>query len=194
MASSSQMSLLTKVGFLCGWLCFAIAFIAAAAEAALGEHFITSANDILLASVPGKWIAFKLRYASPLFDTLVLPIFQLPGWLIAGLPAGLLLWTCRPHREDMDPELYDSLTTFDRLAELAEEEGAANDDPTFTEYNMDDYDDEHSQDDIRSAKDYMKDWEPETPDEDLSPPRPTGPHEKMDQARDNLSIPFDKLS
>ncbi len=193
---NTNLSLVSKVGFLMGWMCFALAFIAAAAESALGEDFITSANDVLVAAIPGKWIAFKLRHASFFFDNFVLPIFQLPGWLIAGLPAGLLLWTCRPHREKIDPELLESLTTYDRLAEMAEEEGALNDDPTFVNYNMEDYDEEHSRDDLPSAKKYMEDWSPDPVETDLDsePKRPAGPHDRMEEARDNLSIPYDKLS
>jgi hypothetical protein len=188
--------LITKIGFLFGWLCFALAFIAAAAETALGDGFITSANDLLVAAMPGKWIAFKLRHASFLFDTFVLPVFHLPGWLIAGIPAGLLLWTCRPHREAIDPELLDSLTTYDRLAELAEEEGALDDDPTFTDFRMEDYDDEHSQEPVSSdtTPQNNSNRQLNEPDPLTEPVRPKGPHERMDDARENLSIPFDKLS
>lgn len=192
MSSATHMTLLTKIGFLCGWMCFGLAFIAAAAESSLGSSFITSTNDLLLAAVPGKWIAFKARYASFLFDNVVLSIMHLPGWLIAGLPAGFLLWSCRPHREDMDPELLSSLMTFDRLAEMAEEEGALDDDPSFTQLNIDDYDAEHRREDVKTAKEYMDDWEPEAVEKE--PQSPLSPYEKMDKSREGLPIPFDKLS
>ncbi|NVK20007.1 MAG: hypothetical protein HWE30_15010 [Methylocystaceae bacterium] len=193
--SDAHINLATKVGFLLGWMFFALAFMLAAAESALGRGFITSANDLLVALMGSKWIIFKARYASVLFDTVVLNLLQLPGWLLAGLPAGILLWRCRPHREDVDPDLYSSLTTYDRLAELADEEGAANDDPSFHEYDMRDYDEDDPREDLRSPREYMKNWHPHDEDEDMnSPAKPMGPEEKMQKGRDNLSIPFDKLS
>ena len=191
-STSGHMNLGMRIGFLVGWMCFALAFVAAAAESAYGQGFITSANDLLVAIAPGKWIAFKARHASVLFDNTVLPLMQLPGWLLAGIPAGFLLWSCRPHREVMDPELYDSLTTYDRLAELAEEEGALNDDPTFSQFDMNDYDEEHHREDVRTAKEYMENWQAAREDEQSE--RPLTPAEKMEKARENLSIPFDKLS
>ncbi|WP_417840605.1 hypothetical protein [Terasakiella sp.] len=192
---SQQISLAAKFGFLLGWGFFALAFLLAAAEATLARHSLfTSANDLLLTLAPGKWIAFKHHYDSVLLKFLIATVLQLPGWLLAGLPAALLIWTCRPHREDMDPDLYHSLTTFDRLAKMAEEDGAQDDDPTFQEYDPHDYDDDLQKDDVANARSYMKDWHPEEVDEQDIPPRPKGPHERMDSARDNLTIPFDKLS
>ncbi len=193
---SQQINLVTKLGFLLGWVFFALAFLLAAAEATLAQHnsLFTSTNDLLLTLAPGKWIAFKHHYDSVLLNFIIASVLQLPGWLLAGLPAGLLLWTCRPHREDMDPDLYHSLTTFDRLAKMAEEEGAQNDDPTFQEYDPRDYDDDLHREEVPNARSYMKDWHPEKVDEQDIPERPTGPHERMDKARDNLTIPFDKLS
>ncbi|MDV7338072.1 hypothetical protein RYZ26_00595 [Terasakiella sp. A23] len=193
--SDAHMTTVTKLGFLIGWLFFGLAFLLAAAESALGRGFITSTNDLLVAMMGAKWITFKAHYASALFDGVVLTLLQLPGWLLAGLPAGFLLWRCRPHREEIDPDLYSSLTTYDRLAELAEEEGAEDDDPTFDEYDMADYEDNDAKEDVRPAKEYMKNWHPHDEDEEINTPaRPLTPDEKMQKARDNLSIPFDKLS
>lgn len=203
--SSTQLSLGSKVGFLCGWLFFLLAFVLAAAEATLAHgNLFTTTNDLLVALSPGKWIAFKARYDSALLDLALNSILLLPGWLLAGLPAGLLIWTCRPHREAMDPDLYHSLTTFDRLAEMAEEEGAADDDPTFQHYDIEDYDTPNAPSDMTSARAYMKDWHPENPphlnetdtngEAEQRVTTPKGPQERMDAARDNLSIPFDKLS
>ncbi|WP_135081858.1 hypothetical protein [Terasakiella sp. SH-1] len=189
---SHHLPLSTKIGFLLGWLFFGLAFLLAAAEAVMGRSFITSTNDLLVALIPGKWIAFKLRYDSVLLDILLQTAFQLPGWLLAGIPAGFLIWTCRPHREELDPELYDSLTTFDRLAELAKEDQALDDDPTFQEYHLEDYDDDLHREDVKSAKEYMKDWYPDPVEEDEEPAH--GPYERMDKAREKMSIPFDKLS
>lgn len=198
--SSTHLSLGAKIGFLLGWLFFLLAFVLAAAEATLAHgSLFTSTNDLLVALSPGKWIAFKARYDSALLDLALNSFLLLPGWLLAGLPAGLLIWICRPHREAMDPELYHSLTTFDRLAELAEEEGAENDDPTFQQYNIEDYEDLKAPCDMTTARAYMKDWHPQDPSGDetpgiTEPPRPQGAEERMEEARDKLSIPFDKLS
>jgi hypothetical protein len=190
----AHMTLGVKVGFILGWLFFGLAFMLAAAESAVGRHFITSTNDLLLTLIPSKWIILKHKLASPLFDMVAMPLLQLPGWLLAGLPAGVLLWRCRPHREDMDPNLLNSLTTFDRLADLAEEEGALNDDPTFNEFDMRDYDAD-VREDLQTSKEYMNNWHPHDNDTSFDePPKALGPEEKMQQARDNLSIPFDKLS
>lgn len=200
--SDAHITLGTKVGFLAGWMFFALAFLMAAAESTVGRGFITSTNDLLVAMMGGKWIALKARYASDFFDLIVLPVLQLPAWLLCGLPAGFLLWTCRPHREEIDPDLYESLTTYDRLAKLADEEGAADDDPTFSAYDLKDYDDTEIREDLQSPQTYMKNWhphdaaEPENPDshQEGMGNRVLSPQEKIKMARDGLSIPFDKLS
>lgn len=185
--------LITRLGFLLGWISFGIAFLAAAMESSQGSGFFTSANDLLLAYVPGKWIAFKARYDSLLFDIIVMPMMQLPGWLIAGIPAAVLLYTCRPHRDELDSDLMESLTTYDRLAKQAEDEGAMDDEPTYEAIKASNYDEADLQDDTQTAKSYMSDWQPgEENNED--PERPMGPEEKMSKARENLSIPFDKLT
>jgi hypothetical protein len=189
---SQDLGLIGRVGFILGWICFGIAFLAAAMESSLGSGFITSANDLLLAYVPGKWIAFKLRHASLLFDIIVMPVMQLPGWLIAGIPASFLLFTFRPHREELDSDLLESLTTYDRLARQAADEGAVDDAPTYESYDRSFYDAEDLIDDPQTAKSYMQDWQPG--EEDNKPfERPLGPEEKMAKAREHLSIPFDKL-
>ena len=200
--SDAHITLGTKVGFLVGWMFFALAFLMAAAESTVGRGFITSSNDLLVAMMGGKWIALKARFASDFFDLVVLPVLQLPAWFLCGLPAGFLLWTCRPHREEIDPELYESLTTYDRLAKLAKDEGAADDDPTFTEYDLRDYDDTEIREDLQSGQNYMKTWhphdaeEPDTPEnyQDGMRNRALTPQEKIKMARNGLSIPFDKLS
>ncbi len=190
-----RLTLGMKIGFLLGWGFFALAFLLAAAEATVGRgSFITSTNDLLVALIPGKWIAFKLRYDSAVMHFLVQTVLQLPGWLLASLPAGFLLWSCRPHREEVDPELYDSLLTFDRLAEMAEEEQAQDDDPTFTEFHPEDYNDAENPSELKSAKEYMAEWHPESAEDEEPEQRALGPDERMQEARDHLSIPFDKLS
>lgn len=200
--SDAHITLGTKVGFLVGWMFFALAFLMAAAESTVGRGFITSTNDLLVAMMGGKWIALKARLASDAFNMIVLPVLQLPAWFLCGLPAGFLLWTCRPHREEVDPQLYESLTTYDRLAQLADEEGAADDDPTFTEYDLADYDDTEIREDLQAAKYYMKNWHPHDDQEDENPTdhqdgmgnRAQSPQERIKMARDGLPIPFDKLS
>jgi len=185
--------LIHRLGFLLGWICFGIAFLAAAMESSVSTGFITSANDLLLAYVPGKWIAFKIRYASFLFDITVMPLMQLPGWLIAGMPAGVLLYTCRPHRNEVDDDLMESLTTYDRLAKMAEAEGAVDDAPTYETLDASTYDEEDLYKETQTSKSYMQDWQPGEETEE-PPLRPLGPEEKMANARENLPIPFDKLT
>lgn len=190
-------STLSKLGFICGWLLFFTAFLAAAFESVIGQGFITPAEDLLRALSPAKWIIFKSQFSSPLFEMVVMSLLQLPGWFLAGLPAFVLIWRCRPHRERVDPELYESLTTYDRLADLAKEEGALDDDPTFTDFKPEDYE-EDDLDRPQTAKAYMKGWRDfddiindirnESQDVELTP------EEKMEKARERLPIPFDKLS
>lgn len=195
--SRHTQSTLSKLGFILGWIFFIVAFLAAALESVVGNGFITPAEDLLKSLSPAKWIIFKSRLDSVFFDTVILGLLQLPGWFIAGLPAGLLIWHCRPHREDVDPELYDSMTTFDRLAALAKEEGALDDDPTFVDFRPEDYDNDF--DEALSAKAYMKNWQ--TFEEIIEDIREhnheeasQGPEGNMEKARQNLPIPFDKLS
>lgn len=185
--------LMTRMGFILGWVCFAIAFLAAAAESVHSTGFITSANDLLLALVPGKWIAFKARYASFLFDASILLVMELPGWLLAGFPAGLLLYTCRPHREEVEDDLLDSLTTYDRLAKMAAEEGAEDDDPTFEDLDVSGYDEDDLRDDELTIKKYMTDWQPGKESNEADE-RPMGPEEKMAKARKGMTVPFDKMT
>lgn len=186
-----KLTLAGKLGFIVGWLFFALTFLLAAVESIKGSGFITPAHELMLTLAPGKWIAFKSNFNPDLISFLNQTVLQLPAWLLTAIPAGTLLWTCRPHREEVDPDLYESLTTYDRLAKLAKEEGALDDDPTYQEYLLEDYEDDQTPDDLKPASEYMKEWMlPEHHDE----PQIEGPNKKLEEARGKMTIPFDKLS
>ncbi|MCD6073720.1 MAG: hypothetical protein K0Q70_603 [Rhodospirillales bacterium] len=95
---------------LLGWGLLAAAFLAAALEtAAQGiTHNWGSmpARDVLEVLAPDLFDAFRDRVDSALdpaiWDYVVLPLLILPGWLLIGVPGGLLVWLFRPapHPDD----------------------------------------------------------------------------------------------
>lgn len=165
--------MIKRLGFITGWLCFAVAFMAAAAEASLSQRWVMPAQDLLAHLDAGGWITVKAKLPW-LFDNLFMQtLLQAPAWFLVGLPALTLLWHCRPHREAIDSqELYDSMMTYDRLAALADEEGAANNDPSFQDFHLSDYEDSLN-------------WKPED--------TPASFEKEMETARHDLSVPFDRL-
>lgn len=183
-----------RAGFIIGWLFFLLAFMAAAAENVLSDQMLMSTDHLLRALDPGKWIATKAKLSSPFFDYLILPLLALPGWLLCGVPAGLLLWFCRPHKEKIDPELEDSLRTYDRLVKLAEEENAVDDHPRYQDLKPEDYEELADLPDGEvNINQYLKDWHPPPVEEDTAPSEPASLEERIEQTRQTLSIPSDKF-
>lgn len=184
--------ILIKLGFIVGWLLFIVMFFLAAAESSVGQGLFTPAHEVFLALDAGKWITFKAKYASPFFDAVVMPVLSLPGWVITGVPAGFFLWFCRPYREKIDPEVYESLTTYDRLAAMADEEGAQNDDPSFKEFDLKDYEADTPEAALTSEEKKQV-FKARTIREAMSGGQVRGPMEQMQKSREGLSIPFDRL-
>ena len=184
----------SRLGFLVGWLLFAMAFLLAGAESILGQGFITPAHELCLRLAPAKWIILQSHLPTNLLNILEQTVLQLPAWLLFGAPALSLIWFHRPHRDPVDPELFSSLTTFDRLAALAKEEGALDDDPTYQEYHLEDYatDFEKEIAELRKpAHDYLHHFSPEY---SAKLEIEDSPEERMQKARDQLSIPYDKIT
>lgn len=165
--------MIKRLGFVTGWLCFAVAFMAAAAEVSLSQRWIMPAHDLLAHLDAGGWITFKAQYPWFFESSFIHTLLQAPAWLLVGAPALTLLWHCRPHRDAIDSqELYDSMTTYDRLAALADEEDAADNDPCFQDFHLSDYEDSLN-------------WTPED--------APASFEKEMEAAREDLSVPFDRL-
>lgn len=126
-----------KLGFLLGWSFFVLAFLAAAAERLVSDGAVTSFYKVWYSLRPGSLIVFQIlieKHVAPwVWNPVLTTLLALPGWLLFGLPSGLLLWFCRPHKT---PEAWaeeEAYGTYDRLAKAAEEEGAVPDDPRWSE-------------------------------------------------------------
>jgi len=94
-----------------GWGLLVAAFLAAALEtAAQGitrEWGAMAARDVLAVLAPDLFEAFRDRVDSALhpavWDYVILPLLFLPGWLLIGVPGGLLVWLFQPapHPDDL---------------------------------------------------------------------------------------------
>jgi hypothetical protein len=95
---------------LLGWGLLAAAFLAAALEtAAQGMTHgwgTMAARDVLELLAPDLFDAFRDNVASLLhpvvWDYVILPLLILPGWLLIGVPGGLLVWLSRPAADPDD--------------------------------------------------------------------------------------------
>ncbi len=101
---------------LLGWGLLAAAFLAAALEtAAQGithDWGTMAARDVLEVLAPDLFDAFRDNVDAVLhpavWDYVVLPLLILPGWLLIGVPGGLLVWLFRPapDPEDTGPDSF----------------------------------------------------------------------------------------
>jgi len=101
---------------LLGWGLLAAAFLAAALEtAAQGithDWGTMAARDVLEVLAPDLFDAWRDTVDEVLhpavWDYVVLPLLILPGWLLIGVPGGLLVWLFRPARdpEDTGPDSF----------------------------------------------------------------------------------------
>ena len=89
---------------LLGWGLLVAAFLAAALEtAAQGitrEWGAMAARDVFAVLAPDLFEAFRDRVDTALhpavWDYVILPLLFLPGWLLIGVPGGLLVWLFQP--------------------------------------------------------------------------------------------------
>jgi hypothetical protein len=103
-----------------GWGFLAAAFLAAALETA--AHGITrdwgsmSARDVFEVLAPDLFDAFRDKIDSVLhpvaWDYVIMPLLILPGWLLIGVPGGLLVWLFRPAP---DPD-YTNAASFPQVS------------------------------------------------------------------------------
>lgn len=101
---------------LLGWALLAAAFLAAALEtAAQGithDWGTMAARDVLAVLAPDLFDAWRDAVDEALhpavWDYVVLPLLILPGWLLIGVPGGLLVWLFRPapDPEDTGPDSF----------------------------------------------------------------------------------------
>ncbi len=124
-----------KVLFYLGWLFLIAAFCAAAAEPFLSqvghEDLLTASYDLWYALAPGNLVVTEIRMQKNfpgLWDHLLRPMLNIPGWLLAGAPGVFLTWYCRPNRimsvevrEEYERQ-KESLFVIDQLSRNAREE------------------------------------------------------------------------
>ncbi|MCW9033322.1 MAG: hypothetical protein OQK35_01770 [Alphaproteobacteria bacterium] len=164
-----------SLGFIFGWLFVALAFIGAANEASLGSRGLVSAEELWYAKDPGSLIVSQIRVEKllgPEFWSYSFGLFlAFPIWVIFGVPAALLLWVFRPHKEHVDFQQAEAAHEYaDMLARMAKEEGAEDDSPGWV--NLDEMDKSEHPEITNLNKSpldhYMDQWVPEeVDDEDL---------------------------
>ena len=123
-----------------GWILLVAAFLSAAAEmsarvVAGSGGIITAAADVWQTLSPDTWAAFQAwaEGALPLalWNPVLLGLETLPGWLVLGLPGGLLAWFGRPHREPLDKAYEEQLFLYEELSKQALKDGYQEDKTDF---------------------------------------------------------------
>ena len=94
-----------QILFFVGWILLILAFAAASTEPFLAQigrgGLMTSSYDLWYALAPGNLVVTEIRierFSSTLWHSVIYNVLQAPGWLVLGLPGGLLTWYCRPNR------------------------------------------------------------------------------------------------
>ena len=124
--------------YLLSALLLGAAFIAAAAEMAAHADptvrgIVIPAHDVLAAIAP-ETLA-RLRHAVTdtfgigAWETGAMTVLALPGWLLFGLPGGILFWYGRRRTDADEAETDSPHALFDELARDAEQEGYTDDEP-----------------------------------------------------------------
>mgnify|MGYP003970654195 CR=1 FL=1 len=123
---------------------------------------MTSTYDLWYAMAPGHLVVSEIRierFWMPLWDPILVGILQIPAWLLAGVPGGVLTWYCRPNRI-MSPEVREeyerqreSLFVIDELSDQAmldENYDPHEDDraPSHLMFHLDQDDDEEMRDSV----------------------------------------------
>ncbi|MCW8835561.1 MAG: hypothetical protein OQJ99_04225 [Rhodospirillales bacterium] len=160
-----------RAGFIVACLFIVFAFIAAAAETAIGSSGMTSAREVWYTLSPGSLSVFEIRVrqiaGETMWDPVILAVLGLPGWAIFGIPGALFFWMFRPQVDSDLAAHEDSFGTYDRLARLAEEEEAEDDMPRWQELPDQELDDHPGEPDLREQQDrYVREWMPKPPDPD----------------------------
>ncbi len=171
--SSNKNNHKISLGFIFGWLFVALAFVGAATEGSSGAHGLISAEELWYARDPGSLIVSQIEVEKILgvgswkYTFGLLLVF--PIWVVFGVPAGILLWVFRPHREQIDFKEAEAAHEYaDMLARMAKEEGAEDDSPGWA--NMEEMDKSEHPEMVSLNKSpldhYMDQWEPEGVEDD----------------------------
>lgn len=171
-----------NIGVITGLVLLVGAFIAAAAEMAAQAHMGTfgflSAYSTMDALFPARLAQvqdFVGRQISPLvLDFVIRPILVLPGWLILGLPGGIIAWRSRPdygkdYGEDDDQMPYTTYEDVIAAAERLDLDDIGDRGSKYTEYK--DYDPTDVTM-LGSLDDYMDEWKPASSETEANLPSP----------------------
>lgn len=124
-----------KVFYLSGWVLAFFSFFSGGMEIVAmskraGYSIYLSAYDswhtLWPASLVNTGVWFRKTPLDWLWDPLILAIMQLPGWLIFGVPAALLIIMFRPPRLDGEDEETDLISLLQSLSDRAREDETYN--------------------------------------------------------------------
>jgi len=132
-----------RILFYCGVILVAMSLLAAAFETAAhglfgaNQGFIMSAHDLWYALRPKSLLVFEIRterIARWLWNPVMTTLLIFPAWAVFGVPGGLLLWFCHPHRgrQDDDDDVKGVLESFELFNELTRQ--ALRDNPKGEEH------------------------------------------------------------
>ena len=125
--------------FYFSWVLLLAAFLVCATDpflTTLGRNRLwTSAYDLWYAISPRTLILSQIsieKVSIFLWQSMIVPILQVPGWFLLGAPGAVLAWTCRPNKI-MSPEVREeyerrkkSLFIFDELSQAAKRDESYN--------------------------------------------------------------------
>lgn len=209
-----------RILFYLGWVLLIAAFLITGADpflTQLGKGGIwTSFHDVWYAYAPHSLIISQIRIekvAPVLWDPVILTILQVPGWLLFGLPGGVLVWTCRPNKvmsEDMREEYErqkESLFVLDELSREArkDENYDPHEDDQAPAHLMFDLH-ESEDDDMRAAvtpgdipagyppPEYLEDWSPDLTAENADGMGGVNPDPDITEPVNADALPYDSIS
>ena len=132
-----------RILFPFGVVLLAAAFVAAAAEMAArstleSPPLVLAFGDTWTLLWPDSFKAFAGSLAGTAWTAVADTLLRLPGWLLFGLPGGVLAWLGRPHRHP-EGEAPDEASFFlyDELEQRAREEGYGPDQDELLGHDLD---------------------------------------------------------
>ena len=123
-----------------GLILLALAFLASAAE--LSVHALHGASGLFvpfhevwstlaLESLVNARAVVDATVGPNVWEPLLGTLLSLPGWLLFGLPGGILAWLGHPSRGVIEPEHEENLFLIDALNEAARKDGYLEEEADF---------------------------------------------------------------
>ena len=122
-----------KIFFILGWFFVGLALLAAiSGVSAYSVSDVRGAflswSEVWQAHWPQSMNAFQTFVSTSihpaLWDPVLVNVFKLPGWLLAGVPGAALVWRCHPARLNAEEQAdEDSVFLYDELVKQANKDG-----------------------------------------------------------------------